>query len=804
VTWPDGNAHTFFYTPHGRVSQIRMTRPVVPQDRVFNSPDGLLTEVRIIDYNTFGEPVEYRHERQWNELKDVCIPALGNCTVPEFSGENLTIVVPKSVVTTYRRFIEYDPSGFVRAIKGNNGQNIRYTYDANGNVKTITDSLNQITTLTYDRQQNVIQSQGPLNQTTQFEYDRIGRVSKVTDPRGNATSYVWDGLGQLWSQTSPDSGLTAYTYNPSGQRTQLTRASGTITSFGYDALGRLTSINAAGQTRSFTYDTCIDGKGQLCKITDPTGNTNYTYTPQGRLASQGSVLPHGHSASYYYRYDTLGRPIQIIYPGNVNVNYSYAHGRLSYMSATINGATHTILTSPYYQPFAPAESWIWGNGLTHTAKRDLDGRLTSLGTSGPSYNQFTQSLSYQYTANDTISAITNTAVPALTQHYTYDALSRLTNVSASGANQGFAWDANSNRSSHAWNNATDHYTTQATSNRLLAITGPRSANYAYDGNGNTVSGEGASYTYSPFNRLTSASRSGVTTTYAINALGQRVHKRTGNGAHHWFGYSAGGQLLSEYKGSWSHYVWLGNTPVARIRDNQLLLIHTDHLGRPEVVTNSAKTAVWRASNYAFDRKVTLDTIGGLNLGFPGQYHDAETGLWYNLNRTYNPRTGRYLESDPIGLRGGTNTYGYVGGNPVSNVDPSGLQAAPAIPYVPAAAPWWTTFPRSMALGAGPGGILAGLFLPNEMGYSPCETMEPGACGRMHNEQSKPDGCPSGTLPIDKAKRKFGLDHGQVETIKDRAGAYPKTWTGIDPAGNVWVGTPDGVGENAGHYTDYLP
>jgi RHS repeat-associated protein len=61
-----------------------------------------------------------------------------------------------------------------------------------------------------------------------------------------------------------------------------------------------------------------------------------------------------------------------------------------------------------------------------------------------------------------------------------------------------------------------------------------------------------------------------------------------------------------------------------------------------------------------------------NLRFPGQYYDEETGLHYNYFRTYDSSTGRYLESDPIGLWGGLNSYGYVGSNPLSAIDPLGL------------------------------------------------------------------------------------------------------------------------------------
>ncbi len=115
----------------------------------------------------------------------------------------------------------------------------------------------------------------------------------------------------------------------------------------------------------------------------------------------------------------------------------------------------------------------------------------------------------------------------------------------------------------------------------------------------------------------------------------------------------------------------------------LYYIHSDHLDTPQVVTNQTQQVVWMGSYEPFG-KLTESQTNSIELfsRFPGQYLDKESGLYYNYFRDYDPSIGRYIESDPIGLEGGINTYGYVRGNPVNDYDPLGLNQMNRSPYAP--------------------------------------------------------------------------------------------------------------------------
>jgi RHS repeat-associated protein len=494
---------------------------------------------------------------------------------------------------------------------------------------------------------------------TQFTYDAGNHVTSVTDPRQLVTSYSYDGLGRLWQQVSPDTGTTTYNYDGYGRRSSMTRADNTQTTYGYDGLNRITSISAGGLTQTFTYDTCTHGVGRLCSAADATGTTSYSYSPEGWLTGRGFSIG-GTTYSLGYSYNALGQVAGVVYPDGNQAIYSYTQGVVSGITLNIGGTNVTGASAITYRPMnAGMSSWTSSNGVVNTLSYDTDGRLAGVSAGS------VQSLGFSYDNANRVTGITNGIDGSMSQNFGYDDESRLLSVYSGADIESFQYDLNGNRTSQVVNGTSTPETVSATSNQLSNF-GAQSYGYDAKGNITTVAGV-ATYHYDAFNRMDSAG--GMA--YYVNPEGQRLRK-SGTAGTSYFAPDRDGAMLAEYSnGGWIDYVWLNGRLIGRVAGGQRYAIHDDQTGRPEAVTDGNGTVVWRAQNFAFTQNVTNAGIT-LNLGFPGQYYDAETGLWNNGYRDYKSALGRYVESDPAGLNGGVNSYIYVSNNPVSLTDADGL------------------------------------------------------------------------------------------------------------------------------------
>ena len=666
--------------------------------RLLSSIENALGEKRVFTYNALGEATS---------VKDY----------------------DRNAVLTLDLDFEYDELGRLMNFIGAAGQTAHFDYDRSDNHTATVDPRSNTFAYGYDALNRLISETDPDLGVTDITLRSDGAAAEVEDAENIATTYVRNGWGEIIREDSPNRGVTDYVYDQRGLLTQMTDARGQVTTYAYDAAGRIVSETHTArplENRTYTYDVTTPaankGLGRLASIADESGTASFEYDIYGRVSKEIRAIngPSGtqsHVLEYAYQPDDS--VTRITYPSGREVEYVYAaHGPVSEIKtrATSAGTFSSLAAQITHDPAIGEQSrstgsggeyGLWsvksallGNGLTLTAGRDLDGRLASLNVA-PSVGAAVQDLAFAYDPNSNILSITDGVDAARTQTFQYDKLNRLKQAVGLYGTIDYAYDLVGNRTAltraggtGAAGLQTASYSFDFGTHRLTGATAggvARTLSYLSSGQLSSDAASGVpakTFVYDGEGRMIEAREGGVLeAAYAYDAYGQRVLKTPASGTAIHYVYGPEGRLLAEHDAGTGaplrEYVWAGLMPVAMVDHSGGMpvtyYVHTDQVMQPVKMTDGSGTVVWDRVATPFG--VEVQTTGSLtqNVRFPGQYKDSETGFFQNWNREYDSLLGRYVQSDPIGLMGGINTYAYVEGNPLIGYDPTGEVIILAIP-----------------------------------------------------------------------------------------------------------------------------
>ena len=606
-----------------------------------------------------------------------------------------------------------------------NGKRWLSVYTANDKTLRLTSPMGRTSTVTLDEKGRPASWTSPGVAATQVSYDSRGRATRVAqDMRRVDVTYGSNGFTD--SLTDAVARTTRFSTDATGQLDSATRPDMAAYAFGWDGNGNLTSLTPPGKpAHAFGYSKVNEVTGYTPPMVAGVGNESYSWTKD----SQVSSVVHPDGTSTTLTRDTAGRATRVVAPWATSTfDYSAMTGQLGSSSRdgqrlewrydgmlpvreSSSGLVSGSVSRRFDEDFRVVELAVNDAGVSYAY--DDDGLLTAAGpvvmarsaTTGQLQTATTGNITTSYTYDvygapasietrvgatvvfrealtwDDIGRITakDVAVQGTPNRweYAYDGASRLSQARRDGQSVGvWAYDGNGNRVSADGAAATfDAQDRQLTSgavtfghdafgNRTRKTEGMQTTQYVYDGVGGLLSA-----TLPDSTRLE----------YIIDSRGRRVGKKRNGVLEKGWLYDGQLRIVAELDGSGavvSRFIYgtLSHSPDIMLRSGITYRYVHDVLGSVRLVINVATGQTAQRIDYDAWGVITSDSNPGFQpFGFAGGLFDPDSRLTRFGARDYDATAGRWTSKDPIGFAGGSNVFTYVVGQPISRLDPTGLR-----------------------------------------------------------------------------------------------------------------------------------
>ncbi len=629
------------------------------------------------------------------------------------------------VLRTVGSTIHYNALGQIDWQEDAASNRTSYAYDSDTARKTaVTNALGESTLYTYNTRGQVAVVGGSSQYPVEYGYNDLGRMTDLYTLRGatngwDRTQWFFDEATGLVTNKLDDTGNgPTYTYTPDGKfATRIwARSVGgqpLITTYSYDLIGSLTNTVYSDSTPSVFI--AYNRLGQKTQVIDASGTNTFAYSALLQLTNETQLATFDLSRTY----DSMSRSTGYSFSGGTSstssVSYDYdALGRFASVSSSVDSVSSVVNYSRL-----PGSSLISGYTNSHGLAVSYDFENNRNAKTGV-LNEFGTTLvsQFDYTYDELMRRTQRTDVrdqesEVSTNDFGYNARSELTSALMGTNDFDYAYDSIGNRTSATNNNQPTTYSANALNQYTQITDNSVTNNYTYDADGNLLSDGVNTYSWNGENRLIEVEpiqmEVGCHYLYmTYDSRGRRIRKRVyaylsagwelrdqdfvydgWNAISETVTYHVGSNPLSKQNHT-NHYVYgldlsqsrqgaggiggLLSVTVAGGGDPGSFFPSFDANGNitEYVSTNGTVVAHYEYNPYGGLISSSGSMADDFAFRFSTKYFDVETGLSYYGYRYYSPESGRWLNRDPIGERGGVNLYGFCANNSIDRVDSLGL------------------------------------------------------------------------------------------------------------------------------------